>query len=180
VRGNHPEFEEAYRVATAINGERTITRIAFSHLVAVYQAARGDLEAAREILERTGYAGEVERDWPVITRELGFVANWLEKYAPASVKFKVREAMPEVELSDEQRAFLAHLAGTIEAEKDLNGQGMHDAIYAAAQLAGVKPGQAFVALYRVVLGQDSGPKAGWFLASLDLKWLVKRLREAQK
>jgi len=177
LKGNHPEFEQAYRVATAISGERTITRIAFSHLVATYQAARGKTEAVREILERTGYEPEVKQHWPVIERELGFVANWLEKYAPQSVKFRVSETAPKVELSAQQHGFLSKLAETIQTERDLNGQGMHDAIYAAAEVAELKPAQAFVALYRMILGQDSGPKAGWFLASLDQEWLVKRLRE---
>ena len=104
--------------------------------------------------------------------------NWLEKYAPDSVKFHVQEVLPNVDLSHEAAEFLSKLADTIEAEKDLNGQGMHDAIYAAAEVAGMKTGQAFVALYRVILGQDSGPKAGWFLASLDREWLVRRLQEA--
>jgi len=58
----------------------------------------------------------------------------------------------------------------------LNGQGMHDAIYAAAEVAGVKASQAFQALYGIILNKTSGPKAGWFLASLDTGWLVNRLR----
>jgi lysyl-tRNA synthetase class 1 len=174
--GEHPEFEHAYQVATAIKGERTIARIAFSHLVAVFQAAQGRTGTVKEILDRTGYEEAIREQWPVIERELGFVKNWLEKYAPDSVKFQVQEKLPEVELSDDERTFLTKLADTIEGEGDLNGQGMHDAIYAAAEVAGLKASQAFRTIYRVLLGQDSGPKAGWFLASLETGWLVKRLR----
>ncbi len=170
----------ALRYAQAGSAEEMISRVPFNHLVAVYQAARLDKATTREILERTDFETEVREQWPVIERELEFVKNWLEKYAPDSVKFAVQEELPEVELAPEQRAFLDKLAKTIEAEKDLNGQGMHDAIYAAAEVSGVKPGKAFVALYRVILGQDSGPKAGWFLASLDREWLVGRLREGSR
>ncbi len=88
------------------------------------------------------------------------------------------DELPQVELSSQQREFLARLAKTIRAEKDLNGQGMHDAIYAAAEVAGIKAGAAFVALYRVILGQDSGPKAGWFLVSLGTDFVVSRLEDA--
>ncbi len=176
LAGHHPEFTEAYRVATAIGSDRTIAPIAFSHLVSVYQAARGDSAKALEILRRTDYEAVVDRDEAVIEREFTFVANWLAKYAPENVKFSVQDDMPRLELSDEQRTFLTKLAGTIESEHDLNGQGMHDAIYAAAEFAGLKPSHAFVALYRVILAQDSGPKAGWFLASLDQDLLVQRLR----
>ncbi len=176
LTGQHPEFEQAYRVATAIKGERTIARIAFSHLVAVYQAAQGQAEVVREILERTGYEAIVTEQWPVIERELKFVHNWLTKYAPDSVKFAVQAELPDVELSAEQRTALAKLSDTIETEHDLNAQGMHDAIYAAAEVAGLKASGVFQAIYRVILGKDSGPKAGWFLASLDQAWLIERLR----
>jgi lysyl-tRNA synthetase class 1 len=171
----HPEFEQAYHVATAIRGERTIARIAFSHLVAVYQTAQGDIESCREILIRTGYRAVVSDQWLVIARELKFVANWLDKFAPESVKFSILTNLPSLELSDAQKAFLVGLAETIKAEKNLNGQGMHDAIYAAAMSYDLKAGQAFTTLYQVLLGQSSGPKAGWFLASLDPDWLVQRL-----
>jgi lysyl-tRNA synthetase class 1 len=93
------------------------------------------------------------------------------------VKFEVQDTLPNVELSDEQRVFLHKLADTIEAEKDLSGQGMHDAIYAAAVSADLKPARAFEAVYRVILNQEKGPKAGWFLASLDRDWLIRRLHE---
>jgi lysyl-tRNA synthetase class 1 len=164
----------AYAQAGA--GEEMIARVPFNHLVAVYQTARGDADRVRDILERTGYADVVRDQWRVVERELRFVKNWLVKYAPESVKFSVQEGAPILDLDEAQRGFLAKLAGTVEAETDLNGQGMHDAIYAAAEAAGLKAGQAFRVLYRVILDQDSGPKAGWFLASLDAEWLVKRLR----
>ncbi|HEY2004504.1 MAG TPA: lysine--tRNA ligase [Candidatus Saccharimonadia bacterium] len=175
--GQHPEFEDAYNVATAIKGERSVARIAFNHLVAVYQTAQGKRDEVKAILERTGYDAVVKEQWPVVERELKFVQRWLEKYAPDSVKFTVQGRLGEVELSDEQRVFLGRLAEAVEQERELGGQGMHDAIYAAAEQAGLKAGQAFQAIYRVILGQDSGPKAGWFLASLDRDWLIGRLRE---
>ena len=162
------------------SSEEVIANVPFNHLVAVYQAARENADGVREILARTGYENVTENQWPVVERELGFVKNWLEKYAPANVKFTVQDKLPGVELSDEQTDFLRRLADTIETEQDLDGQGMHDAIYAAAVSAGLKPAQAFVALYRVILSQDSGPKAGWFLASLEQEWLVNRLRDASK
>jgi lysyl-tRNA synthetase class 1 len=111
----------------------------------------------------------------VIEREIPFVKNWLEKYAPASVKFAVQPRLPEVELSNDQNQFMSDLAGRI-VGMELDGQGMHEAIYEAKDAVGLTPHDAFQALYRVILGQDRGPKAGWFLASLDQSWLVKRLR----
>jgi lysyl-tRNA synthetase class I len=37
------------------------------------------------------------------------------------------------------------------------------------------PEELFITLYRVLIGQESGPRAGWFLSLIDRKWLIKRL-----
>jgi lysyl-tRNA synthetase class 1 len=176
-QGQDTPFADAYRLAEAGTTEKTISSVAFSHLVSVYQTAHGDTERVLEVLKRTGYAEAVEQERAVIERELGFVANWLATYAPESVKFAVQDALPEVELSDAQRQFLVAVAASIEAAKgDVDGQKMHELIYDAKDASDLPTGEAFKALYRVILGKDAGPKAGWFLASLDHDWLVQRLR----
>ena len=38
--------------------------------------------------------------------------------------------------------------------------------------------QFFSAVYLAILGQPSGPKAGWFLTSFDSAFLAQRFREA--
>jgi lysyl-tRNA synthetase class 1 len=176
--GEHPALEEAYRVASAQTVEQTVSSVPFGHLVQSYQAARRDPERTLELLTRSGHEEAVKNERDVIKRELKFAENWLDTYAPDSVKFTVQESLPEVELDEAQRKFLANLADEIEGTKELNGQAMHDAIYAAAESAEIKPASAFQAVYRVILNQDRGPKAGWFLASLDHNWLLGRLHEA--
>jgi lysyl-tRNA synthetase class 1 len=42
---------------------------------------------------------------------------------------------------------------------------------------GISPKDAFSAIYLSILGKDSGPQAGWLLASLDKEFVVKRLKE---
>lgn len=173
--GNQHEFAEAYKLAST-GHQQTITSVPFSHMVSVYQAAIGDFAEIQKILERTGYGQAVKDEQDILKREVEYVKNWLAKYAPEEVKFTVQQTLPKVELSSEQTQFLAALAESITSSKDLTGQAMHDLIYAALETAGLKPAQGFQALYRIILGKDSGPKAGWFLASLGHEWLVKRLR----
>lgn len=178
VRSGQPhEFAEAYKVAAAISGERTIANVPFNHLVSVYQAAQGNEKTVLDILNRTGYEKVVIDQADVLDRELPYVANWLEKYAPESVKFTVQDKLPQVTLSDEQHKFVAILAKKLESADDLDGQAMHETIYAAKEEAGIPPAQAFKALYLLLLSKDSGPKAGWFLSSLPKEWLVKRLKQ---
>jgi lysyl-tRNA synthetase class 1 len=172
--GEDSDFKQAYEVATSVGGEQTIAAVPFSHLVSVYQAAQGNVEGTKHLLERTGYGKVVKEQWDVLVREFEFVQNWLDKHAPESVKFEVQKSLPEVELSEEQRRFLAQVANVIEKAGELDGEAMHQILYDAK--GDLKPGQAFQAIYRVILGKDSGPKAGWFLASLDKDWLVRRLK----
>lgn len=177
VQSDQPhEFAEAYKVASAISGQRTITSIPFNHLVSVYQAAQGDQQAIFDILARTGYGQVVTGQKAVLEREIPYVANWLQKYAPDSVKFRVQKTLPKTKLDEVQTKFVEILADHLQAAGDLDGQAMHQTIYAAKEAAGATPGPAFKALYQLILGQDSGPKAGWFLSSLDRDWLIKRLR----
>ncbi len=136
VRSGQPhEFGEAYKVATAISSERTIASLPFNHLVSVYQAARGDEKTILDILSRTGHEKVVKEQADVLAREIPYVANWLQKYAPESVKFAVQDRLPKVELTAEQAKFVTLLAGKIAAAKDLDGQAMHETIYAAKEEA---------------------------------------------
>jgi lysyl-tRNA synthetase class 1 len=173
---NH-EFRDAYNFAVAGGTKQVISSISFKHLVSVYQAAQGDVSEALQILRRTGYDAEVDAQKDIITAEFTFVKNWLGSYAPDEVKFTVLQQPPKVELSPKQQAFLSDLALRVERQAgDIDGQAMHLLIYAAKDAAELAPKEAFQALYRTILGKDYGPKAGWFLSSLDRDWLTRRLK----
>lgn len=167
--GEPHDFIEAYRFANI--GDK-LTSVPFGHLVSVYQAALGDIDKTIEILERTGYEAEKS----ALQNELKYVDNWLESYAPDSVKFSLQNDLPALDLEENQTKFLADLASRIESEKNLDAEWVHAVIYELKDKYRLKPAQVFKAIYRVLLGQDSGPKAGWFLTTLDEDWLVKRLR----
>lgn len=172
------EFRDAYNFAVDGEAKQIISTVSFKHLVQVYQAAQGDPEETLAILSRTGHAEQVKAERETILAELPFVKNWLAKFAPPEVVFEVQKKLPKSELSDGQTGFLAALAKSIEAHSgEIDGQAMHELIYAAKDEVEISPKEAFQALYRVILAKDYGPKAGWFLASLDRDWLVARLHQ---
>ena len=39
---------------------------------------------------------------------------------------------------------------------------------------------AFQAIYQIILGQEKGPRAGYFLSNLDKDFVLKRVKEAIK
>jgi len=154
----------------------TISRVPFSHLVASYQAALKDPARTLDIIRRTEYAPTVEEDSAIIEAELHFIDVWLEKHAPQEVKFSVQSTIKADDFSDAEKQFLTALADKIsQAPAEADGAWFHQAIYEFKDSAGLAPKDMFAVLYRAIIGQQSGPRAGWFLSILSRDWLIKRL-----
>lgn len=112
-----------------------------------------------------------------LERRVEDARRWLASYAPDHYRFQVQPSMPGVTLSSAQREFLGRLAG-VAAERPWSGEELHSRIHDLKSEVGLNPKEAFSAVYLVFLGKDSGPQAGWFLASLDRNFVLARLREA--
>lgn len=176
--------------------------ISFKHMVTIYQAARGDFDQILKIVRRLDCSPEYEN---CIKELMNNVSRWLELYAPPFVKFKVKETVPvqAATLSELQKAFLSAFSTLIETRERLSAEEFHMLVYSAkeegselnirmsekinkqAQHIGstdvklqVDPGDLFKAIYISLLGQKSGPRAGWFLSSFEKEFLVKRFNEA--
>jgi lysyl-tRNA synthetase class 1 len=104
---------------------------------------------------------------------------WLDAYAPDRARIEVkRDALPPAasQLDADQRSALAGLAATLPTAWE--GESLQSAIFEAARTAGLPAGRMFAALYLAFLGQPSGPRAGWLLASLPATFVAERLRAA--
>lgn len=173
------------------------TDIPFKHMTTIYQAASGDFEKIMRIVRRAGYDTSNEKCIRALADNVG---NWLEMYAPAFAKFSVKEDLPvqAASLSELQRAFLSSFSSMIAEKDELSGEEYHNLVYSAkeqdselnkrmADALYVNPDEVhadpkdlFKAIYTAVLGQQSGPKAGWFLSSLEKDFLVRRFMDAAK
>jgi lysyl-tRNA synthetase, class I len=165
-----PRFMDEYRAET---GEPFVP---FTHLVTVAQTVGEDVDAAAEILRRGGYE-EAARDKEKLARDLAYALNWVEEWAPESMRLRllsVDEARETArDLDDEQRAYLAAVAEKLSPE--MSGDEVQDLLYSTAVERGIKPKKAFAAVYTVLLGKKSGPKAGPFVASLPFEMVCERL-----
>ncbi|MFL5779443.1 MAG: lysine--tRNA ligase [Chloroflexota bacterium] len=177
-----PGYEATFRYslldpAADVAGEAEIFRPAFGHLALLVQIPGIDIE------------GRVapEKGSPLTDREAALLAEraeaarrWLDTYAPERARLTVRDDLP-VEASDlepDQRAFLARLADAAGGALPGSGDAWQAVIFSTASEAGLPAGRAFAAVYLAFLGRMNGPRAGWLLASLDLDFVVTRLREA--
>ncbi|MEX1995629.1 MAG: lysine--tRNA ligase [Candidatus Saccharimonadales bacterium] len=154
----------------------TISRVPFSHLVASYQAALKDPAATIEIIKRTEHGYEADQNQQILKDELKYIDEWLDKWAPEDVKFSLSEKVP-TDLSDEEKKYLKDLSAKIsKTPADADGEWFHKAVYEFKDSTDLQPKQLFEALYKVLIGKTSGPRAGWFLSILPREWLIKRLR----
>jgi len=169
LEGGFPRFMDEYRAET---GE---SYVPFAHLVTVAQTVGEDIEAAARMLRRGGY-DDAASDTDRLARDLRFARNWAAEWAPESMRLGLlgleesREAAAG--LDDEQRAYLREVSERLEPEMD--GEAVQDVLYSTAIGRGLKPKRAFAAVYRVLLGKGSGPKAGPFIAGLTLDQVNER------
>ena len=148
--------------------------IPFRHMVTAVQIARGDEDVLLEVLDRSGYD---TTDREAIFARAANAEVWLERYAPPFVKFQLQDQLPPGvnNLSPEVRKGLQVLAERIGGE---TAEEIHSEVYAVAEDMEINPKKLFQAIYTAFLGQKQGPKAGWFLSSLDEGFVKSRLTEA--
>ncbi|MBA2692870.1 MAG: lysine--tRNA ligase [Rubrobacter sp.] len=164
-----PRFMDEYRAEA---GEAPVP---FTHLVTVAQTVGGDVGLAAKMLRRGGY--EVE-DGGKLADDLRYARNWAEEWAPDSMRMRIlgpeesREAAES--LDDEQKRYLSEVAGRLDGNMD-DGEELQNILYSMAKELGVKPKKAFGALYTVLIGKKSGPKAGPFVAGLPPEIVFDRL-----
>ncbi len=154
--------------------------VPFNHLVTVSQIARDTPEVLR-LLKRSGYA--VDEGSPGAARLLARALRarrFLETWVPESDRIQVVEDLARVpleKLDDPQRAFLRLLSRQLDGAL-WTPTAIHDTVFKAAGESGLAPKEAFRAIYLAVLGHEKGPRAGYFLSSLEPPFVVSRFREA--
>lgn len=107
-----------------------------------------------------------------------YAKRWLDGYADDVFIFELQTNIPERarELSEKQKESLALLAGKIESSEVFDGESLHTLIHDVKKESGLEPKAFFSAIYIVFLGKESGPKAGWFLSTLERQFVQDRLR----
>lgn len=148
--------------------------IPFRHMVTAVQIAQGDENNLFKALQRSGY--DITSSERILGRARN-VQKWLDKYAPAYVKFQVQETLPAAvnNLTPDERRGLGMLAEGIDNETAAE---IHDKVYVIAKEMGLDSKKFFQAIYLAILGDRQGPKVGWFLASLERDFVRSRLKEA--
>jgi lysyl-tRNA synthetase class 1 len=168
----------AYEIAQpAAVRSRLPLQVPYRHLVSVAQIS-DSFEGAVKVLQRSMDIPEISgEDMEVLEQRLGCVRHWLNAFAPEEVLYTVSQERPDVEITEEERAYIAVLRERL-TETEWTGDKIHDAIYNTAKERGLQPKACFLALYRLFIARRSGPRLGFFLSTLDREFVLKRLSEA--
>jgi len=89
------------------------------------------------------------------------VEYWLKFFAPNKLKFEIKNKLPNLKLLEDPNA-------------------IHKEIYAISEIENVSIKTTFTTLYQILLGQNEGPRAGYFISNLDRDFVMNRLKEAVK
>lgn len=178
LAGETPEFKEAWQISNLSGKEHAVSTVPFSHLVSSYQTARGDEMEIFDILKRSGHEQAVKLQSNALKKELIYVKNWLDGYAPESIKYEVLDKAPKLQLNNVQTKFVKDLANKLDTI-NYTAEIIHQTIYDTAVESGLGGKDAFNLIYQIFIGQDSGPRAGYFLSSLGKDFVLKRLGEVQ-
>jgi lysyl-tRNA synthetase class 1 len=149
--------------------------VPFKHMVTAIQIA-SDFDELIQILERSGYK---TADVRALKKRARNVRNWLDRFAPEFVKFKVQPTLPvQVKtLNNGQRKALAKLAIAVQTDST-DPEWLHNEVYTISEEEGIDSKDAFKAIYISLLAKTSGPRAGWFLTSLNPEFVSARFKEA--
>jgi lysyl-tRNA synthetase class 1 len=148
--------------------------VPFTHLVTIAQTADNP-ERAAEMLRRGGYE-EAARDPEKLRQDLTYARNWAEEWAPEPLKLGILDLSEAAEmakgLDEHQLRYLEEVATKL--REDMDEAALQSLLYSSAVELGLRPKKAFAAVYAVLLGRKSGPKAGPFIANIGVDMARER------
>ncbi|MFA5076526.1 MAG: lysine--tRNA ligase [Patescibacteria group bacterium] len=171
------DFGQAYEYAKLTTQPPPVYRLRFSKIAYLLQMPRADIYDYAQTEKGSKLTASEKAE---IQTRADYAKKWLSTYAPDNYKFNVLEKLPTLNLAIKQKELLAELLKTFQTQKKWTGENLHSALHQIKTNQAADPKEFFSAIYQIFLGKDSGPQAGWLLASLDYDLVAKRLAEATK
>ncbi len=128
----------------------------FRHLTSILQINDGDIEKSKESFE---IKNDIDKKRFETRAKCAW--NWLEKFAPDDMKFKIQEEV-NVKVGEKEKEIMKNIAKKLKDNK-MDEKELHDEFYEECKKAGVEPKDFFKAAYNVLIDKDRGPKLAAFV-----------------
>lgn len=148
----------------------------FRHLTNLVQIHEGDIKKVVEEY-KTFIKTDVDKK-KLETRAL-CAWNWINKYAPEDMKFKVHEKISKViksKLGKEQKEAIKILVQKLKEKKYDEGS-LFEEFYNICQKLKIDNKLFFQGVYLALIGKERGPKLAGFILTIGVKKVVKLLEE---
>ena len=184
VRGELPAGHESifrYSLLSPsadVEAEAAAFRPAFSHLALLLQIPNVDV---RERVTAEKGSALTTREADILEGRIRAARAWLDTYAPESARLEVqREQLPPAARAPRPRTTPRgrHAGPGGGRRRPASGDDWQSLIFRLTKERDLSARRAFEAIYRVFLGRENGPRAGWLLASLDPDFVRARAWEA--
>ena len=175
------DLKKTYELSQPCDIPKTIPyQLPYRHLVTLIQIGKS-WDEVKKILLRTGQIPKDlnKEDEGHLKQRTEHARFWLDNFAPDMVKFEVKKKIPKVNLTKEQKKFLSALTDGL-SSIEWEAENIHNVIYDSSEKEKIPIKTAFKTIYQIILGQEKGPRAGYFLSNLDKDFVLKRVKEAIK
>jgi lysyl-tRNA synthetase class 1 len=167
-----PDLADTFELAQVKSDFSKGYRMKFSKVAHAMQIPNLDVHKIAE--EEKGVKLD-ESETEELEERIKYARIWLEKFAPDNFKFEIQKTMPSVKLNDDQRKIIQALKEIYETKPEWKGDELQAEIFGLKERLNTTPKEIFGAIYTLFIGKDSGPQAGFLIASLDRELVLERL-----
>ncbi|GHU09404.1 lysine--tRNA ligase [Spirochaetia bacterium] len=155
-------------------------QVSFRHLCNLIQIAGGDIDKAiayigNNTADINPAAGALlPEQIPLLRSRCERARYWSENCAPQEFRFHLRSAGEKADLTGAEINGIRILRGSVVAliKNFSDDKSCAEAIYKAAENAGLESKALFRAAYQALIGKDQGPRLANFLRSIDSETLM--------
>ncbi len=122
-----------------------------------------------------------DQEKQLIEDRKGFAQVWINRYAPVDFQLTPSSELPEkaTTLSNEQLEYLEKAIDLTQSKQWNDPQDLQQALFELAKES-IGPRPAFQSIYLGFIGKTHGPRAAWFLLSIDTDILNSRIKDIRK
>ncbi len=153
----NPNEKRKYEMSMVKIPEKIPNRMGFRHLVTLVQVGELDKLSKGDLLR-------AEK-----------VKNWLEKYAPEEMKFKVQKKVV-AKLNKNEKETLAKLREILESKKYNDEGELFSNFYKVCSESGIKNTDFFKAAYKAIINKEKGPRLSSFIIEIGQDKVVELLK----